>query len=176
MLHGVEDYYLLIFLNQRSTPNRSFILKIISGGLLITSRALLRTSVSCVQIIGTWDWMCVNQKVDMPVYAAADGYIVKITVQPFGYGLAIYINHPNGLTTVYGHLNKFFPGLESAVTDEQNTQQSWDIELNFTKDQFPVRKGQFIAWSGSTGGSQGPSCSFRDPGCKDTEVHQSLFF
>lgn len=101
-----------------------------------------------------------DQKVNMPVYAAAGGYIAKITVQPLGYGQAIYINHPNGLTTVYGHLNKFFPGLDSTVVAEQYKRQSWDIELNFTKDQFPVRKGQFIAWSGSTGGSQGPHVHF----------------
>ncbi len=112
-----------------------------------------------------------DQKVNMPVYAAADGYIAKITVQPFGYGQAIYINHPNGLTTVYGHLNKFFPGLESAVTDEQNTQQSWDIELNFTKDQFPVHKGQFIAWSGNTGGSQGPHVHFE---IRDTKTQRCI--
>ena len=112
-----------------------------------------------------------DQKVNVPVYAAADGYIAKITVQPFGYGQAIYINHPNGLTTVYGHLNRFFPGLESAVTDEQNTQQSWNIELNFTKDQFPVRKGQFIAWSGSTGGSQGPHVHFE---IRDTKTQRCI--
>jgi len=101
-----------------------------------------------------------NQKVNMPVYAAADGYIAKITVQPFGYGQAIYIDHPNGLTTVYGHLNKFFPKLDSSVIAEQYERQSWELEMNFTKNQFPVRKGQFIAWSGSTGGSQGPHVHF----------------
>lgn len=112
-----------------------------------------------------------NQKVNMPVYAAADGYIAKITVQPFGYGQAIYINHPNGLTTVYGHLNKFFPGLDSAVVAEQHKRQSWDIELNFTKNQFPVRKGHFIAWSGSTGGSQGPHVHFE---IRDTKTERCI--
>jgi peptidase M23-like protein len=101
-----------------------------------------------------------DQKVNMPVYAAADGYVAKITVQAFGYGQAIYINHPNGLTTVYGHLNKFFSRLDSVVTSAQYEQQSWEIEINFTKDQFPVRKGQLIALSGSTGGSQGPHVHF----------------
>ena len=51
----------------------------------------------------------------MPVYAAAGGYIAQISVKPLSYGLAVYINHPNGLTTVYGHLNKFFPKLDSLV-------------------------------------------------------------
>jgi hypothetical protein len=117
-----------------------------------------------------------DQKVNMPVYAAADGYIAKITVQPFGYGQAIYINHPNGLTTVYGHLNKFFPGLENAVTAEQYKRQSWDMELNFAKDQFPVRKGQFIAWSGSTGGSQGPHVHFEIRNTKTQRCINPYFF
>ena len=117
-----------------------------------------------------------DQKVNVPVYAAAEGYIAKITVQPFGYGQAIYINHPNGLTTVYGHLNKFFPGLDSAVVAEQYMQQSWDIELNFTKDQFPVSKGQLIAWSGSTGGSQGPHVHFEIRNTKTQRCVNPYFF
>ena len=92
-----------------------------------------------------------DHKVNIPVHAAADGYIARVTVSPFGYGQAIYINHPNGLTTVYGHLNKFFPKLDSFVTAQQYKQESWAIELEFVKDKFPVSKGQFIAYSGSTG-------------------------
>src|SRR6185436_3974742 len=53
-----------------------------------------------------------RQKENYPVYAAAAGYISRIKIESFGYGRSIYINHPNGLTTVYGHLNKFFPALE----------------------------------------------------------------
>jgi murein DD-endopeptidase MepM/ murein hydrolase activator NlpD len=112
-----------------------------------------------------------DQKVNMPVYAAAGGYVAKITIQPLGYGQAIYINHPNGLTTVYGHLNKFFPKLDSLVTTAQYKQQSWDIELNFTKDQLAVRKGQFIALSGSTGGSQGPHVHFE---IRNTETQRCI--
>ena len=52
-----------------------------------------------------------NQVENRPVKAAADGYIARVSVAPFGFGQAIYINHPNGLTTLYGHLNKFYPEL-----------------------------------------------------------------
>ena len=45
------------------------------------------------------------------VVAAAEGYIAKVKIEPWGYGRAIYINHPNGLTTLYAHLNDFYPEL-----------------------------------------------------------------
>jgi len=117
-----------------------------------------------------------DQKENMPVYAAAEGYIARVTVHPFSYGKAIYINHPNGLTTVYGHLNKFFPRLDSFVMAEQSKQQSWEIELALTKDKFPIRKGQFIAHSGNTGASQGPHVHFEIRNAKTEKCINPLFF
>src|SRR4051812_42824576 len=52
-----------------------------------------------------------QHRVNLPVYAAAEGYISRVSVEPGGFGQAIYINHPNGYITVYGHLNSFFPAL-----------------------------------------------------------------
>ncbi|HEY6063615.1 MAG TPA: M23 family metallopeptidase [Chitinophagaceae bacterium] len=101
-----------------------------------------------------------NQKENLPVYAAADGYIASIGIRPQSFGRFIIINHPNGLSTLYGHLNDFFPKLEQYVTEQQYKQESWAVELNFTKNQFPVSKSQFIAYSGNTGGSQGPHLHF----------------
>jgi hypothetical protein len=101
-----------------------------------------------------------DQKENLPVYAAADGYIASLGIRPASFGRFIIINHPNGFSTLYGHLNDFFPELEQYVTDQQYKQESWAIELNFTKDQFPVSKGQFFAYSGNTGGSQGPHLHF----------------
>jgi hypothetical protein len=101
-----------------------------------------------------------DAKENLPVYAAAEGYIASIGVRPASFGRFIIINHPNGLSTLYGHLNDFFPALEQYVTAEQYKKESWAIELSFTKDQFPVSKSQFIAFSGNTGGSQGPHLHF----------------
>src|SRR5436305_7144890 len=58
-----------------------------------------------------------QHRVNLPVYAAAEGYIARISITPEGFGQAIYINHPNGMTTVYGHLNSFIPALATYVKE-----------------------------------------------------------
>ena len=117
-----------------------------------------------------------DQKENQPVYAAAAGYIAKIRVERSGFGQCIWINHPNGLTTLYAHLNAFFPALEKYVTEQQYKQETWAIELDFPKEKFPVSKGQFIAYSGNTGGSQGPHLHFEIRDTKTEECLNPLLF
>lgn len=117
-----------------------------------------------------------DQVVNKTVKAAADGYIARVSVEPFGYGQAIYINHPNGLTTVYGHLNRFFSALEKYVTDKQYQKHSWKVDLEIPLGMFPVTQGQFIAYSGSTGGSMGPHCHFEIRDTKTGKVLNELLF
>jgi murein DD-endopeptidase MepM/ murein hydrolase activator NlpD len=117
-----------------------------------------------------------NQVINRPVKAAADGYISRVSVAPFGYGQAIYINHPNGLTTVYGHLHRFNPALEKYVKEQQYKLELWNIDLEIPQGLFPVKKGQFIAYSGSTGGSMGPHCHFEIRDTKTEKVLNELLF
>jgi hypothetical protein len=90
------------------------------------------------------------------IYAIKEGYVSRIKIEAGGFGNAIYITQPDGYTTVYAHLNRFMPALESYVHEQQYKAKSWKIDLMLSPTLFPVKQGQFIAWSGNTGSSEGP--------------------
>ena len=116
-------------------------------------------------------------KEGLEVFAAADGYVSRIKVQQYGYGKAIYITHPNGFTTVYGHLSKFADKIEKYVKSIQYKKESYATgNLYFKKDKFPLKKGEVIALSGDTGGSGGPHLHYEIRDTATEHVINPLLF
>lgn len=110
-------------------------------------------------------------KENLPVHAAADGYISRIKMDKGGFGHALYITHPNGYTTLYAHLNDFAPAIQKYLKKEQYEKKHWDVDIQLTPDQFPVKRGDQIAWSGNTGASTAPHLHFE---IRDTKTEHPL--
>lgn len=101
-----------------------------------------------------------QQREGIPVYAAADGFVNRIRVAHFGYGKALYIQHPNGYSTVYAHLQKYHGAIERFVNNTQHQKESYEIQVFPAADKLPVKKGDLIGYTGNTGSSGGPHLHF----------------
>lgn len=118
-----------------------------------------------------------QRKNGLNVYATADGYISRIKVALWGYGKVIYVNHPNGYTTVYAHLSKFGDGIEEYVKNIQYKKKSYETGNIFPKKgEIPVKKGQIIAYSGSTGGFVAPHLHYEIRDTKTEHIINPMWF
>lgn len=107
----------------------------------------------------------------IPVFSVADGYISRIVVSPTGFGLALYINHPNGTTSVYGHLESFREDIAQYVKNIQYERKSFRVDLQVPQDRFSVKRDEFIARSGNSGSSGGPHLHFE---IRDAQTEEPL--
>jgi hypothetical protein len=101
-----------------------------------------------------------NEREGLQVFASGDGYVSRVKISPVGYGKAIYITHPEGYTTVYGHLQKFSPRLDSLVRLQHFAKESYDLDWYPKEGQIKISRGEAIALSGNSGSSSGPHVHF----------------
>ena len=95
-------------------------------------------------------------KEGLNVFSSAEGYVSRISIKHGGFGKALYVNHPNGYTTVYGHLKKFNKKIEDYIKRIQYDKKTYQIEHYLKKDVLKIEKNEKIANSGNTGSSFGP--------------------
>ncbi|MBU0487661.1 MAG: M23 family metallopeptidase [Bacteroidetes bacterium] len=101
-----------------------------------------------------------NAKEGYKVYAIADGYVSRIKISPWGYGLALYITHPSGVVAVYGHLQKYNDIITDYINGERYKMETAAIDKYIQQGVLPVKKGDIVGYSGNSGSSGGPHLHF----------------
>ena len=114
-------------------------------------------------------------KQGLKVRTVLDGSVSRIRVSTTGYGKAVYIDHPNGTTSVYAHLKNFSPKIESYIKEAQYEKESYVIQ-KFPKNELAVLKGEVIGFSGNTGGSSGPHLHFEIRDTKNQMPFNPMIF
>ena len=105
------------------------------------------------------------------IFSIEEGYVSRIEVNNYGYGKVVYIDHPNGYTSVYAHLKDFSTELDKFVKGEQYRLRKSTIKKFPKKDELKIKKGELLGYSGNTGGSFGPHLHFE---IRDTKTQDAL--
>jgi len=115
-------------------------------------------------------------KTGIPVFAAADGFVSRISISPVGYGNALYIDHPNGTTTIYGHLESFSRPIAEYIQKIQYEKEQFAVDQIVPGGLLPVKKGEQVAKSGNAGSSAGPHLHFEIRRTKEQILLNPLLF
>lgn len=118
----------------------------------------------------------VGGEVGEPVYAAAEGYVSRVKVSPWGGGKHIYLTHPNGLRTVYMHLDGYAGELAKFVHDYQYSHRLFAFDVDLPQDSIKVKKGQLIGYAGNTGSSGGPHLHYEIRFADNDQPINPLYF
>jgi hypothetical protein len=117
-----------------------------------------------------------NGNEGLPIFSIGDGYVSRIKVSPTGFGRVVYINHPEGYTSVYAHLSSFIPTLDAFVDSIQKANESYDMEEYPDANRFVFKKGECLGYGGNSGSSSSPHLHFEIRDLKSEEPLNPLAF
>ncbi len=120
------------------------------------------------------------QREGIKVYGIAPGRIIRAEVSRTGYGKALYVQHQDGLISLYAHLSKFGMGLEGRIRKAQRQNRTSEVRLENLHIKVPPKR--HIALSGNTGSSGGPHLHLEmrrdslrlNPACFGLEIPDSI--
>ncbi len=95
-----------------------------------------------------------------PVFATDSGYVSQISISSSGYGNALFITHPNGYTSVYGHLSRYSDRIKKNILERQYADKRSEIEIEFQPNILKVERGEIVGYAGNSGSSLGPHLHF----------------
>jgi len=104
--------------------------------------------------------LSVRNKTDLSVFSIWDGYVSRVRYNSASYGRAVYITHPNGYASVYGHLDAFAPFIDSLVLKYQYENKVFETDMLIPEGMVPVKKGQILGIAGNSGYSFGAHLHF----------------
>lgn len=107
----------------------------------------------------------------LTLHAIDKGYISRVNISPYGYGRTVYINHPNGITSVYAHCQRLTGKLEEKVKEIQTKTQNSEADIYFQPNEMKMEWGEIFALSGNSGASQGPHLHFE---IRDTYTEEAI--
>lgn len=116
-----------------------------------------------------------QQREGIAIYAPADGYVKRIKISHYSYGKALYIQHPNGYTTVYAHLKNYDGKIQEHVKQQQYNKETYTLELFPEASLLPVKKGDLIGYTGNSGSSGGPHLHFEIRDSNSRPMNPMLF-
>ena len=106
-----------------------------------------------------------------PVYSIEKGYISRIRAAATGFGNALYVQHPDGKTSVYAHMQRFNDTVHHYVRAKQYALRESEVDLFPEAGALPVDRGTILGLSGNSGSSGGPHLHFE---LRDTRSEHPL--